>query len=294
MNTRNLIVAGSCAVIALTVGFACIGFERNRRAEDLLRAAIRKNTRIAVEIGTWSERAAAAKRNQTDLELALKQLKARRAFPAGHKNPVAADPAVLAAADPKLRALYLSYYRDGLHFRNLPLYLALDLSPDQINKFENLLASHEDETINLKATAAAQGLAATDPDIAALQKQSDDQLRMAEAQVIGEAGYLELQQYERAVGAWNLVSDVSKLTSYQSNPLSASQEQQLINVVAGASASYQAGGNIDPTTINSAQIVSQSGKFLSPTQLTALSGDVQMAGILALIKQFYQSPAGTK
>jgi len=288
MRLPSVTLSASILAFAVILGAVAITFRSSQRAQAELADARREYIHTVKDIQTWSDRLDTVRRAASLVSSEKKLPIAAQAAQGRHPRP---DPVELVATHPELRGPYLKSYRHRSHIRYLPLYLTLGLSAGQISKFEDLLVNGEEDKIDLLTASLAQGVPTSDPNVAAMQKQSAAQLQTAETDLLGQAGFQALQSYDRASFGWGLATDVSTLAAAQENPLSLAQEQQLITVAANASGSYQAGGKIDPATFDREEVLAQASNFLSPTQLAALASDTAGAPLQALVKQFYQSAA---
>ena len=189
---------------------------------------------------------------------------------AGPKRAGGADLAALLAANPGLFALGVRVYRAnlGLHFG--PLYQALRLSPGEIEKFENMMTTHQEQMLDLNAAAQARGLGDTDPAVVGLRQQEDQQLRAEQIALLGHAGFRQLLQFNRAQPVGDIVTNVATTVALTSTPLSAAQAGQLTQFLADASADYQSGSEANPSTINWDQVLFQAQGVLSRAQYDAL------------------------
>jgi hypothetical protein len=88
------------------------------------------------------------------------------------------------------------------------------------------------------------------------------------------------------------VSDASSLST--SVPLTETQANQLLAILANASSSYQDGGKASPKTVNWDQVMAQAQDVLSAQQIAAISAEAQLGKLWPLLAQFQQSNPPTK
>ncbi len=100
----------------------------------------------------------------------------------------------LLEANPPLLDLYLKSFRASRADRFTWIYQKIGLTPDQAGRLEDLAAEREQEEVDLRAAAAAQGLPLTDPGIAALRRQADQQCGAAVIAAVGESASQQLAQ----------------------------------------------------------------------------------------------------
>jgi hypothetical protein len=150
--------------------------------------------------------------------------------------------------NPRLQARYLASERTNLALSYGPFFQALGLTPEQADKFKDLMTDHAGKILDLRLIALAQGSGEPEPANAALQQQADDQLRAAQSDLLGEAGYQQLQQYERTLPARDQANALAGALALTSTPLSAAQAEQITQIMANASSGYQNGGKADLPT----------------------------------------------
>jgi len=253
------------------------------------------------------ERIAASNRDETELRMALDQAQAstdrRASAEATPKKPVPPvrnrpDLAALLEAKPELRVMFGQSYRAELSVRYLPFFDALKLSPDAVENFKNLMVESEEERLDVQAAAKAQGLTETDPAFAKLQQEQQAKMKAAQLELLGEAGYQQLEEFKRVQPLEQIVGGVANLAGQTSSPLTAPQAERLLNVLARASGAYQAGGVADNSTIDWPRALTEAQSFLSPSQFAALKNDSSMSQgllqVMTLAKQLYQRETPAK
>jgi hypothetical protein len=289
VRARSSIIAISMGILALSLGLEWFGVRSARRAEAALREIDRQRAAVDAGVARAAERLAAAARERTALGEALHGLPPGRGSPvAADGTGDAADVAALLAANPRLFALGVRAYRAnlGLHFGSL--YRSLALAPDQIERFEDLMTRHQEDTLDLNAAAAARGLDDADPAVVALRGQEDEQLRAAQAALLGEAGFQQLQQFNREQPVGDIVTNVATTMALSSTPLSSAQAGQLTRFLADASSAYQSGNPADTATIDWDQVLSQAQGILSNAQYEALKAEYLKPQLDQLHAQFNQ------
>ena len=112
--------------------------------------------------------------------------------------------AAVVGSDSNVAALSLAIFRATLGQKYRQFDRALGLSPKQIGAFENLLTARQEEIIDLNAVALADGPDAR-PDVEAIRRQEDDDFRVAQLALLGERGYRQFQEFNRAVPVWGVV-----------------------------------------------------------------------------------------
>jgi hypothetical protein len=284
MKSNSFAVTAAAAFLLLGLGVAWYGLQQSRAAQG--RLATLELRREALEAGLKQTEAKIAADKH---EQGLLQAKAR---PAAAANPAAAaaaagePPLALLTSHPKLMAAFLAYFRASLGQRFGAFYQTSGMTPEQIAKFEDLMTKHQEDQMDLQATAQAQHLPATDPSIAALRKEQNEQFRSDQTALLGAAGLQQLQQYNRSQGAVAIAQGAAS-AALDSDPYTNTQVARLVQIVAAASPSFQQGGSIDPRSVDWDTALAQARTVLSPTQWAALQANVQMMRVSSLVQSYY-------
>jgi hypothetical protein len=154
------------------------------------------------------------------------------------------------------------------------------------------MTSSAEDAADLRAIVLSPGMKDSAPEISALQKWDDDQLRDAQVALLGEDGYQQLVQFNREQPVQAIVDDVARFVALTPTPLTYSQAGQLMRVLANADGQYQNGGpaDADVTKIDWSQALPQAKGILSPSQFAAVRIESQMARSVRLVDQFFQQP----
>lgn len=199
--------------------------------------------------------------------------------------------------DPKVVQLMNSGEKLMLDSRYAALFKSLtqggvaNLTPEQLDTFKNLLVEKQNTMRDVMMTARSQGV--TDrAEISQLTKNAQAELDTQIQSTLGATGYEQYQQYEKTLPQRTLVNQLSQSLSYTSAPLSDTQTQQLVQILADSSTSGntgqrrntggvagpmgggfgggRAGGLVGGAPITDAA-VTQAQSVLTPAQLTALT-----------------------
>lgn len=251
MNAKNAVIA----VLALaTVGGAALAWRQYQELVELRAAAMNSGERAEMQ-----KRIADLLASNRELE---EQLAAMRALhepgtddlmgTTSAERPAAGDQAdrgqrgfrgrggeQMAAmrelmAKPEVQALVSANQKAALENRYGALFRSLNLPPEQLDKLETLLLERQNTTQDVLAAAREQGL---DPrtDRENIRKLITDAQSSIDANiksVIGDNGFAQLTNYEQTMPQRNLVNALQQRLSYASNPLSASQADQLVQILA--------------------------------------------------------------
>ena len=323
-SPKNYVIA-LLALTTLTGG--AVAWNQYQELIKLRAAALTNDERA-----TWQKRLWDAEKRRHELETALADLQAKggegrdgpddAAIP-GEDNgrrrrgggPGGLGAAFLAMMEkPEIQKLMAQQQRGLLDARFAPLFKGLNLSPEQLDKFKNLLVEKQTAIADVLAAARAQGIDPRSDPQQFRQLISDTQAEV-EANIkstLGDAGYAQYQQYQQTLPQRNVVSQLEQSLSYTSTPLTSAQSDQLIQILASNSPTPTATGNTrasimaglgiggpgQTTTITDAAIT-QSQSVLSAAQVSALqqlqqTQQVQQQLAQAMRNQFRNTGGGAQ
>jgi hypothetical protein len=171
-----------------------------------------------------------------------------------------------------------------------PLFKALNLSPDQLNQFQSLLADKQQALMDVMQAAREQGLnPRSDPQgFQTLVNQAISQVDQNIQQSLGDAGFQQYQQYQQTLPERNTVNSLQQQLSYTQTPLTDDEASAMISLLAqnqpqragngtagttnggdpgpGPMALMNGGGNAKVTD----EAISQAAGVLSAPQISAL------------------------
>jgi hypothetical protein len=115
-----------------------------------------------------------------------------------------------------------------------PLFKSLNLSPDQLNQFQTLLADKQQAMMDTLQAAREQGInPREDPDgFKALMTQAVAQTDQSIQQVLGDAGFQQYQQYQQTLPERNVVNSLQQQLSYTQTPLTDDEASQMVALLA--------------------------------------------------------------
>ncbi|MDB6170145.1 MAG: hypothetical protein JWM88_3009 [Verrucomicrobia bacterium] len=254
-----------------------------------LRAATMNNT----ERADWQKRVWAAEKRRHELEDALAALQTK-------KDGAATDDGLVAGAfdnpapgrrrggnmganfmammeKPEIQKLLALQQRGALDSHYAALFKNLNLTPDQLEKFKNLLVEKQTAMADVLAAARAQGMdPRSDPQgfrslISETQAEIDANIKAT----LGDAGFAQYQQYQQTLPQRNVVSQLEQSLSYTNTPLTAAQSDQLLQILANNSPATSAGAS------NRAAVVNGLGIGPGPTARVTDTAVAQSQGVLA-------------
>jgi hypothetical protein len=135
---------------------------------------------------------------------------------------------------PEFQRLIALQQRAKIDAKYAALVKKLNLTPEQAQKFENLLADRQSAFADAMIAAHDQGLSGKQArDMAqavtrATQKDIDSNIKS----LLGPQGYGQFQNYEQTMPQRETVMQLAQRLSYTSNPLSTRQQDQLVQLLA--------------------------------------------------------------
>jgi hypothetical protein len=205
---------------------------------------------------------------------------------------------------PRLQALQLNSKRANMAQSYGAFWRSLGLSPDQIERFQGIMMDHDARMMDLDAAAQLHGPGKPDPAVDALRRETDDALRSAQLQLLGEAGYDQLQEYQRTLPVRTTVDGLAGSLALADLPLSPQQAERLVTIIANSSSTYRDGGTAESATVDTdamwrgqreyqeaydwAPILTQAGEVLSASQVAVLAAQVAREHTLVQVYNFMQ------
>lgn len=233
---------------------------------------------------------ASARRTPVSTEAAADGAEAKATAPNGGRGRGGRGGAEMEAvmARPEMQRLMALQQKAALDARYGTLFKNLNLSAEKLATFKDLLAEKEATMQDTMRVAREQGLdPRSDPEgfkqlIATTQAATNAAIKAT----LGDAAYAEYEQYQATQPQRAVVSQLQQSLSYTSEPLTAAQSEQLVQVLAatttadtgalgGGGRGGPAGGGGGPggggaTAVITTAAVTQAQSVLSSTQLQAL------------------------
>jgi hypothetical protein len=312
-SAKNWLLTG---LALTTLGGAWIAWRQQAELAALRSAAMPRDERAEFQKRVWEL-------EKTNREL-KEQLAARREAAAeglslapgsrpqkddGNSAPRRAPENAFAAVgklmnDPEVSALLNVQQRGAIDSRYAALFRKLNLPPEQLEKLKNLLV---ERTASLKDTvtvAQEQGINLAENPVAAGKLVGDivNEINSSLRTMLGDADFAQLRSYERTLPQRSVVEDLQQRLSYTATPLTVSQADQLIDILAANPAARTAASNRPPApapyaSTNTALAESQAlrliaSQTIAPSTITpaavAQSQSVLSAPQLAALQQMQQ------
>jgi hypothetical protein len=290
-------------VVALALFFARSSFLAARDARAALANLADKRAEMKTRMDAMQQQLTAAQRDEGELQTALSAAETQAAAAAAAKKKAASnvrppnpdETLALLEANPALRDLFKRSVKAGLGMKFRPYCLMAHLSPEQIEKFEEIMVQDAEDKMAFAAIVQKQGIASNDPAIPKMRAQMNDRFKASQKEVLGDAAYDQLQQLGRSEPIANFIANMSALVVDKSSMVTEAQALRLREVLTNASPTYQAGGKVEPGTIDWPRAIGEAQTFLSPPQLAAMRAQAQLPQLFTLVQKFYQqqpAPAG--
>jgi hypothetical protein len=258
MNSKRSILTGLSVVFGVALVAIVHEFQSARRAQARLSTLDHERANVEAEIQRLLRAIKEKKLAESGLQ---RELKAAQSAETPANEASESD-----SLSPAVRRRILAW----ADLRYQRLFQKLGLTLGQIENFENLTLNYQMAMHDIAEAAKANGVSPTDPTVAQLLTQETDQFHAEEAELLGVAGFQQLQEDNRTSEPRNWVNGLAG-NLYYSEPLSAQQEDNLVQILANLSPGYQSGGNAhtyEITDWNAA--LSQAQGVLSPAQLEAM------------------------
>jgi hypothetical protein len=172
-----------------------------------------------------------------------------RDFPGrgGRGDPRGFGPQVNAMRDlmtkPEVQAMINLQQQVGIDARYAALFKNLNLQPEQVDRLKTLLAERTTTLMDVAGAAFEQGInPRQNPD--AFQKlvgDAQNAINTSIKEVIGDAGFAQLTNYEQTMPQRNVVEQLDRRLSYSNTPLTAAQSEQLVQILAANAPPQPAG-----------------------------------------------------
>ena len=299
-SPKNIVIL---LLVLTTAGGGAVAWQQYQELIKLRAAALNNDERA-----DWQKRVWAAEKRRHELEDALATMQAKNSE--SKDEGADGDQVATAGGDgqgqgrrrgpgpnmaanfmammekPEIQKLMAQQQRGALDGHYAALFKSLNLSPEQLEKFKNLLVEKQTAIADVLAAARAQGLdPRTDPqEFRKLISETQGDIDANIKSTLGDAGYAQYQQYQQTLPQRNVVSQLEQSLSYTNTPLTSAQSDQLLQILANNSPAASPGANnrqavvtgfgIGGATGPSARVtdtaIAQAQGLLAPAQLQAL------------------------
>jgi hypothetical protein len=180
-------------------------------------------------------------------------------------------------ANPEFAAAMTVQQRAALDARYADLFKKLNLPPEQLEKFKNLLVERQNARMDVMVAARESGLNPRE-NRDELRKMTDEAQAEVDAAIktsLGESVYNAYQAYDATQPQRSLVNQLDQRLGYTSTPLNSTQSDFLVNALAATGTTEQGGGpgnwggGGSRATITD-EVIQQAQSVLTPAQVSAL------------------------
>lgn len=139
---------------------------------------------------------------------------------------------------PEVQAMLSLQQKAAVEARYGALFRTLNLTPEQTDKLKGLLADRSNTRMDVMTAAQEQGIdSRSNPEeVRKLFTAAQNELNNSIKAVVGENGFAQLQTYEQTLPQRGLVNDLQQRLSFSDTPLSASQADALVQILASNAA----------------------------------------------------------
>lgn len=146
---------------------------------------------------------------------------------------------------PEVQQLMALQQKAGLDGRYAALFKKLNLSPADLERFKNLLVEKQSAVMDVMAAARSQGLTGRESrdEIRQLVQDTQAEIDGNIRTTIGDASFAQYKNYEATLPQRGVVSQLEKRLSYSPTPLSDTQAEQLVQILATSTPPANNSGN---------------------------------------------------
>lgn len=173
--------------------------------------------------------------------------------------------------DPEAEAFFLASRRADLAAKYGPLIRALKLTPEAAAKFKDAFIRLEEDRMDLTAVLRSQEVEANAQSVAKLQAEAQVAYEASQRTLLGEAGYRQLQDYERTSSTRGMVSAIAGVAAVERAPFTTQQADALVQAIANASENYRKGYQANHNDVDWGAVEAQARTILSPEQFAVLT-----------------------
>jgi len=254
MNAKGFIIAAAVVIttLALVIGWKSV--RAARAAESAVAVIARNRVNAEKDLRQEAARLAAAEKDRSVLQSQFDELQKPKRTEKVTPPPLVVlnslervvkaslEKSAQREEDPKVQNLSFASMRVSLAAKYAYLFRTLGLSSEQSEKFLDITLKRVEQGVDLGAAVRAQGMSADDPVVDKLGLQMRQECETAQRELLGEAGFRQLQDYERTADMRELVRSTASAATVAGTPFTPPQAEQLIQVLANANDKYRSGG----------------------------------------------------
>ena len=239
-----------------TLTGATIAWRQYVELEKLRAAALTTDERA-----DWQKRLWATEKRRTELETQVATLQPKEDGPVSTPEAASTDEPratrrggpgnFMAMMDrPEVQRMLAMQQKASLDGNYSALFKNLSLTPEQLDKFKDLLVEKRGAVMDVMSVARQQGInPRSDPEafqklVAGAQADIDANIRST----LGDAGFAQYENFEKTMPQRAVVNQLEQRLSYSSTPLTPQQSDQMISILA-ATAPARTNTNGGPTPL---------------------------------------------
>ncbi len=241
------------ALVVTTLGCAVLAWLQYDELVTLRAAAMTGNERAE-----WQKRLWDADKRRAAIEEQLAKLEhdgspdrssatpaAEQSGPRSNRRGDRAGEFMAMMDKPEMQKLVALQQRGALDARYASLFKSMNLTPEQLSQFKNLLVEKQTSMMDVLAAARAQGInPRTDPTaFGQMVTDAQGEINSSIKAALGDSAYAQYQNFEQTLPQRNTVSQLDQRLSYTPTPLTPTQSDQMVALLAANSPSAPAGGN---------------------------------------------------
>jgi hypothetical protein len=254
MNAKRFIIATAATITALALVIGWKSVRAARAAESAVAVIARNRVNAEKDLRQEAERLAAAEKDRSVLQSQFDELQNPKRTEKVTQPPfvvlnslervvkASLEKSAQREEDPRVQNLSFASMRVSLASKYAYLFRTLGLSSEQSEKFLDITLKRVEQGVDLGAAVRAQGMSADDPVVDKLGLQMRQECETAQRELLGEAGFRQLQDYERTADMRELVRSTASAATVAGTPFTPPQAEQLIQVLANANDKYRSGG----------------------------------------------------
>lgn len=174
--------------------------------------------------------------------------------------------------EPDTQVYWLASQRSEATAKYRAFFRQAGLSAEQVEKFHDVLLKRDEQAMDVQSIIRDRGLSRPDDATGKLLANADKELEAAQRELLGDDGFRQLTEYNRTSGLRQLVNGIAGgAVVVARDPLTSQQAEQLLQLMANASASYKRGGHAHAGEIDWNAVDAQARTFLSPAQFALFS-----------------------
>ena len=254
MNAKRFIIATAATITALALVVGWKSLRAARAAESAVAVIARNRINAEKDLRQEAARFAAAEKDRSVLQSQFDELQKPKRTEKVTPPPLVVlnslervvkaslEKSAQIKEDPKVQNLALASTRVSLAAKYALLFRSLDLSSAQSEKFLDITLKRLEQNEDLVTVVRAQGLSVDDPVVDKLGLEMRQECEAAQRELLGEAGFRQLQDYERTADMRDLVRSMAGAATVAGTPFTPQQAEQLIQALANANSAYRNGG----------------------------------------------------